>query len=87
MTSIGTIASDASSVAATAWLVVLAAVGVALLAFFVAAVVSVARLPVLTPVGRAGWILAVLVFPFLGPLAWFSVGRGGPASWYRSSGA
>ena len=34
--------------------------------------------------GRAAWIVAVLVFPLLGPLAWFLVGRSSSAEVYRT---
>ena len=42
---------------------------------FVVGVISVARAPSLTSTARAVWILALLVFPLLGSLVWFTVGR------------
>ncbi|GGC67029.1 PLDc N-terminal domain-containing protein [Hoyosella rhizosphaerae] len=54
-----------------AWTAV-AAVAVVLL---VAAVVSVLRTPVESRVAGALWMLGVILFPIIGPLAWFAVGR------------
>jgi len=66
-----------------AWLAVVVAVGLALVALFVVAVVSVLRSPRLTGTGRALWIAGLLVFPLLGPLAWFLVGRRASVEVYR----
>lgn len=68
-------ASEAATAGSVAWLVVVLCVVVALLAVFVAALVSVLRAPGLGGAARAVWVVAVLVFPLLGPLAWFFAGR------------
>lgn len=68
------LAADGQSAGAIAWLVVLICVAAALLVLFVAALVSVLRAP-LSPAARVAWVLGVLVFPLVGPVAWFTVGR------------
>ncbi|GAA4267630.1 PLDc N-terminal domain-containing protein [Frondihabitans peucedani] len=46
---------------------------VGLAALWVAAVVSILRSALLTPVVKALWILAVIAFSFVGPLVWLAV--------------
>ncbi len=67
--------SVTDSGAAVAWLIVVYIVLAAAVVLFVAGVISVARAPGLTSMARAVWILALLVFPLLGSLVWFTVGR------------
>jgi len=55
--------------------IVIAIVVLALLVLFVAAIVSILRSPLLSGDGRALWIVIVVVFQFVGPLAWFLFGR------------
>jgi NADH:ubiquinone oxidoreductase subunit 6 (subunit J) len=66
-----------------AWLVVVIVVAVAQIVLFVAGVLSVLRSPRVTGAGRLVWIAAMFVFPLLGPLAWFFVGRRASADIYR----
>jgi hypothetical protein len=75
----------------TGYLVLLITVGVVLLAFFIAAVISIAGSPRLTGAGKIGWTLVCLVLQFFGPLGWFLWGRhqngrslGGSSMFYRS---
>lgn len=77
-------AADGQSAGSAVGLVVAVVVGVALAALFVAAVVSVIRSPRLTTTGKVAWTIAVLVFPLLGPLAWFLAGRRSSAEVYRT---
>jgi Phospholipase_D-nuclease N-terminal len=77
------LASDPQSVTAGVWLVVVIAAVVAQLVLFIAGVVSVVRSGRLTGAGRAIWIVAMLVFPLLGPFAWFLFGRRSTAEIYR----
>ncbi|MTD15030.1 hypothetical protein GIS00_13885 [Nakamurella sp. YIM 132087] len=58
-------------------------VGLALLALFIAAAASVLGSDRLTGTGKLLWIVGIFVFPFLGPLAWFFVGRKGSPQIYR----
>jgi hypothetical protein len=76
-------ADGADSVLTGVWLVVVIAATIALAALFVAAAVSVVRSPRLTSTGRVLWIVALLVFPLLGPVVWFLVGRRSTAQVYR----
>lgn len=73
-------ASEAATAGSVAWLVVVLSVVVALVLLFLAALVSVLRAPGLGGAARAVWVVAVLVFPLLGPLAWFLAGRRATAS-------
>jgi Phospholipase_D-nuclease N-terminal len=77
-------AADGQSAGSVAGLGIAVVVGLALLALFVAALLSVLRSTRLTGTGRIVWIIAVLVFPLLGPLAWFLVGRRSSAEVYRA---
>jgi hypothetical protein len=52
----------------------------ALVWLLVAAIVSIARSPGLSSTARVIWILVCLVFPFLGSIIWFLVGRGSASS-------
>lgn len=52
--------------------------GLLLAVFFIAALVSVLRAPLLTGAGMFLWILVIFAFPFLGPLGWFILGRKHP---------
>jgi Phospholipase_D-nuclease N-terminal len=78
------LAADDRSAASVGWLVIVVVVGVALVALFVAALLSVLRSPRLTGTGRIAWTIGVLIFPLLGPLAWFLVGRRSSAEVYRA---
>lgn len=71
------LASDDTSGGAVAWLVVVACVAAALVVLFGTALVSVLRSPGLTTGARAAWVVGVLVFPLVGPVAWFLIGRSG----------
>jgi hypothetical protein len=77
-------AVDAQDVAVGGWLVVVIAAIVAQIVLFIAGVISAIRSPRLTTVGRLVWIVAMFVFPLLGPLAWFLVGRRANAEIYRT---
>ena len=57
------------------WTVVMSAVAVAGLALVLAALWSVMASPRLATAGRVLWVLVVLAFPLLGPVAWFTWGR------------
>lgn len=67
--------SDGVGGPGVALLVVGVVIGLALLAFCVAALVSIAGRPGLSTGQRAAWIVGVLIFQFFGPLVWFTVGR------------
>ncbi len=73
----GALLPQASSLGAggTALLSVAAVIGIALIAFCVAALVSISRAPGLSSNARLGWLAAVVVFQFFGPIAWFGFGR------------
>lgn len=55
--------------------ILLAVVAIAALVLFIAALVSVLSSTVLSGVGKIVWILLIFVFPLLGPLLWFLLGR------------
>lgn len=55
--------------------VVVAVVALAWLALIITAFVSIAQSRSYSSGIKALWVLAVLAFPFLGPLAWFLIGR------------
>ncbi|WP_149361158.1 MULTISPECIES: PLDc N-terminal domain-containing protein [Lolliginicoccus] len=55
--------------------ILLAVVAIAALVLFIAALVSVLSSTVLSGVGKIVWILLIFVFPLLGPLLWFFLGR------------
>ncbi len=57
---------------------------VAVMVLFVVALVSIARADRATGVERALWILIVLLFPLLGPILWFAVGRPRAGTWSGS---
>ena len=50
-------------------------VGVALLALFIAALVSIVQSENYANGGKALWALACFAFPFIGPVLWFLVGK------------
>ena len=54
---------------------VLVIVGVALLVFFLAALVSIARSPRLSSGAKVVWGVGCLILQFFGPLLWFLWGR------------
>ncbi|MDN5581650.1 MAG: PLD nuclease N-terminal domain-containing protein [Corynebacterium sp.] len=62
---------------AIALLVVLGVIALALLAFIIAALVSVVTSDVLAGGGKAVWFLLILAFPLLGAALWFLWGRKG----------
>jgi hypothetical protein len=78
------IAMDAQDVATGTWLVVVIAAVIAQIVLFIAGVVSAIRSSRLTTAGRLVWIGAMLVFPLLGPLAWFLFGRRAGVEIYRT---
>lgn len=80
---LSTATTDAESAAAGVWLVIVLAAIAAQIVLFVAGVVSALRSARLTTTGRVAWIVAMFVFPLLGPLAWFGFGRRGTAEIYR----
>ena len=43
-------------------------------ALFVVALVQIMRRPLLTPLLRLGWVVALIAFPALGSIAWFAIG-------------
>ena len=47
------------------------AIGAALVALFVGAIVSILPQPALRPAGKVGWILLCLVLPHIAPVSWF----------------
>ncbi|MFB9907693.1 PLD nuclease N-terminal domain-containing protein [Allokutzneria oryzae] len=51
------------------------AIGLAAVVLFIAALIGIVRSENYAPGGKAVWALAVLAFPFLGPLFWFIWGR------------
>jgi Phospholipase_D-nuclease N-terminal len=67
--------ADGGSAVGGALIVLLVAIGLALLALFLAALVSILRTARMTSTGRLVWIVIVLIFQFFGPLAWFLFGR------------
>ncbi|MFD9339522.1 PLD nuclease N-terminal domain-containing protein [Streptomyces sp. NPDC060028] len=69
-----TLAATSESAISIALVGVVAAAGIAYVAFFVAALVSIARSG-LTGGMKLGWIVFAFVAPFLGSLLWFLVGR------------
>ena len=52
-----------------------AAIGIGLIVLFLAAVVSIVNSRSYSAGLKVLWILAVLAFPLLGPLAWFLIGK------------
>jgi hypothetical protein len=56
---------------------VIAVIGLAILAFVIAALVSVVTSSVLAVGGKAVWALLILAFPILGAALWFLWGRTG----------
>lgn len=52
-------------------------VGVAGLGLFIAALVSILGKHMMSSDRKAVWVLVVFVFPVLGPLLWFTIGRKG----------
>jgi len=77
------LAIEAERAAAGVWLVVVIAAIIAQIVLFIAGVISAVRSSRLTTTGRLVWIGAMLVFPLLGPLAWFVYGRRANAEIYR----
>ena len=56
-------------------LIVLSVVIIGWLTFWVSAVVSIMRQPTVRGTERGVWVALVIIFPFVGPLAWFVWGR------------
>lgn len=69
-----TLAATSESAISIALVSLVVAGGIAYAAFFVAALVSIARSG-LTGGMKLGWIVFAFVAPFLGSLLWFLVGR------------
>ncbi|MBK4348970.1 PLD nuclease N-terminal domain-containing protein [Lacisediminihabitans changchengi] len=55
--------------------VVVALVTASWLALWVLAVASIMRRPTVARIERGVWVTLVIIFPFIGPLAWFAWGR------------
>lgn len=66
---------SANPVIPTSWEFIVIGIGVLALLLFVLALIGIARAPHLTGAARAVWVLAVLAFPFAGPILWFLIGR------------
>jgi hypothetical protein len=47
---------------------------VALVAFVVIAIVQILRQPLIHPLFRLVWVVAVIAFPVFGSIAWFALG-------------
>lgn len=60
---------------ATGYLILLIVIGVALLALFIGAVVSILSSPALSGSTKFLWIVVCLILQFFGPVAWFLWGR------------
>jgi Phospholipase_D-nuclease N-terminal len=56
-------------------LIIAIVLGIAFLALWVGAVVSITASAGLSATAKAVWILIALIFPVLGPLVWFVSGR------------
>jgi RsiW-degrading membrane proteinase PrsW (M82 family) len=69
------IAQESDNAVSVVFMIVLAAIALALIVLWVAAIVSVLRSNRLTGGGKTLWIVVILAFPFLGSLAWFIFGR------------
>ena len=69
------IAQESDNAVGVVFMIVLAAIALALIVLWVAAIVSVLGNNRLTGGGKALWIVVILGFPFLGSLAWFIFGR------------
>lgn len=59
----------------TGSVILLVIVGVALLALFIGAVVSILSSPTMNGQTKAVWVVICLILQFFGPLAWFIWGR------------
>lgn len=55
--------------------VLLALAVLAILVLFIAALVSTVRSPHLSPAAKTLWALIILMFPVLGSIVWFALGR------------
>ncbi|MBD8506027.1 PLDc N-terminal domain-containing protein [Hoyosella sp. G463] len=66
---------DSGDAVSIGLVILLAVVAIAALVLFIAALVSVLSSTVLSGVGKIVWILLIFVFPLLGPLLWFFLGR------------
>ncbi|WP_221485278.1 PLD nuclease N-terminal domain-containing protein [Saccharothrix ecbatanensis] len=69
------IAQESDNAVGVVFMIVLAAIALALIVLWVAAIVSVLRNNRLTGGGKTLWIVVILGFPFLGSLGWFIFGR------------
>jgi len=67
--------SDDGDGIGTGGALLLGVIVLALLALFIAALVSILRTPRLSGGGKLLWIVIVLVFPLLGSIVWFAFGR------------
>jgi Phospholipase_D-nuclease N-terminal len=56
-------------------LIVLSVVIIGWLTFWVSAVVSIMGRPTVSGTERGVWVALAIIFPFVGPLAWFVWGR------------
>lgn len=65
----------ANPVIPASWEFIVIGIGVLALLLFVLALIGIARASHLTGAARAVWVLAVLAFPFAGPILWFLIGR------------
>ena len=55
--------------------IILSVVIIVWLTFWVSAVVSIMRRHAVSGIERGVWVAVVIIFPFVGPLAWFVWGR------------
>lgn len=58
-----------------AWEFTLLGMAVMALILFIAALIDILRIQHLTNSAKIAWVLATLIFPFFGPVAWFLFGR------------
>ncbi|MFJ7749422.1 PLDc N-terminal domain-containing protein [Arthrobacter sp. NPDC097144] len=59
----------------SAWNVLVLGIGLLMVVILVGALIGIARSGQLTATAKAVWVLIVLAFPVLGPVAWFFIGR------------
>lgn len=57
------------------WSLLVLGIGLLIVVVLVAALIGIARSGQLTSTAKAVWVLVVLAFPVLGPVAWFFIGR------------
>lgn len=70
-----TLQQKADGAIPTVLIVLMVVVGIALVAFCIAALISIIGSPGLSSGLRLAWVVGVLIFQFFGPVAWFMFGR------------